>query len=119
MSKGKFEIFKGTDSQFYFRLKAPNGEIIGWSEGYTMKQSAQTGIASVRVNSQYDSQYNFFTGSDGQHYFNLKSAGNNEIILRSEGYVSSQGVQKGAGAVKFYAPDATVEDLTVQNSYAY
>lgn len=118
MNKGKFQIFTGHDGQFYFRLKAPNEEIIGWSEGYTTKQSAHTGIASVRLNSQYDNRYYFFTGSDGQHYFNLK-AQNSEIILRSEGYVTSQGALNGAASVKRYAPDATLEDLTAQNSYAY
>lgn len=44
----KFEIFKGINGQYYFRLKAENGEIIATSEGYTSKQSAQNGIAAVR-----------------------------------------------------------------------
>lgn len=44
----KFEIFKGTNGQFYFRLKAENGEIIASSEGYTSKQGAQSGVAAVR-----------------------------------------------------------------------
>lgn len=44
----KFEIFKATNGQFYFRLKAENGEIISTSEGYTSKQGAQNGIAAVR-----------------------------------------------------------------------
>lgn len=44
----KFEIFKGSNGQYYFRLKAENGEIIAQSEGYTSKQGAQNGIAAVR-----------------------------------------------------------------------
>ena len=36
----KFQVFKGIDNQFYFRLKAQNGEIILASEAYTAKQSA-------------------------------------------------------------------------------
>lgn len=44
----KFELFKGTNGQYYFRLKAENGEIIANSEGYTSKQGAQNGIAAVK-----------------------------------------------------------------------
>ena len=47
---GEFTLFKGKDDQYYFNLKADNGEIIAASEGYTSKQSAENGIASVRSN---------------------------------------------------------------------
>lgn len=43
-----FELFTGTDGQFYFRLKAENGEIIASSQGYTTKQSAENGIAAIK-----------------------------------------------------------------------
>lgn len=46
---GKFEIFKGKNGNFYFHLKAANGQIIAASEGYTSKQGAQDGIASVKL----------------------------------------------------------------------
>lgn len=45
---GKFEIFKGKDGQYYFHLKADNGQIVAASEGYTTKQGAQIGIAAIR-----------------------------------------------------------------------
>jgi uncharacterized protein YegP (UPF0339 family) len=45
---GKFEIFRGSDRQFYFHLKAQNGEVIAASQGYTTKQSAETGIAAIK-----------------------------------------------------------------------
>lgn len=44
----KFEIFKGTNGNFYFRLKAENGEIIAQSEGYSSKQGAKNGIEAVK-----------------------------------------------------------------------
>jgi uncharacterized protein YegP (UPF0339 family) len=50
MSKPKFEIFKDTSNEFRFRLKAPNGEIIAISEGYTTKASCLNGIKSVKKN---------------------------------------------------------------------
>jgi len=44
----KFEIFKGKNGNFYFRLKSGNNEIIAQSEGYVSKQGAQNGIAAVK-----------------------------------------------------------------------
>ena len=44
----KFELFKGENGNYFFRLKAENGEIIARSEGYTNKQGAQNGIAAVK-----------------------------------------------------------------------
>jgi uncharacterized protein YegP (UPF0339 family) len=34
------EVFKGTDGQWYWHLRAGNGEIVTQSEGYTRKASA-------------------------------------------------------------------------------
>jgi len=48
MSNPKYQIFKGKDDQFYFRLRAANGEIICSSEGYTTLQNCKKGIESVR-----------------------------------------------------------------------
>lgn len=48
MQNPKWQIFKGKDDQYYFRLKAANGEIICSSEGYTTKQSCEKGIEAVK-----------------------------------------------------------------------
>lgn len=45
----KFEIWKSKkDGQWYFHLKAPNGEIIAHSEGYTTKDNCLNGIDAVK-----------------------------------------------------------------------
>lgn len=44
----QFEIFKGQDDQYYFHLKADNGEIVAASQGYTQKAHAQAGIESIK-----------------------------------------------------------------------
>ncbi len=49
-SNPKFEVFKGIDNQWYFNLKAPNGEIIASSEGYKQKSGALNGIDSIKQN---------------------------------------------------------------------
>jgi len=48
MSNPKFQVFKGIDDQFYFRLRAANGEVICSSQGYTTKQSCLNGIEAVQ-----------------------------------------------------------------------
>jgi len=50
MVEPQFEIFKDTAGEYRFRLRAPNGEIIAASEGYTAKSSCKNGIASVKEN---------------------------------------------------------------------
>jgi uncharacterized protein len=49
LSKGKFTIFQGTDRQWYFRLRAPNGQTLCHSEGYTTRQSALNGVNAVKA----------------------------------------------------------------------
>jgi hypothetical protein len=48
--RAKFIIFKDKKGEFRFNLKAPNGEIIATSEGYTTKDSCKNGIESVKKN---------------------------------------------------------------------
>ena len=108
---GKFTIRRSTDNQFYFVLKADNGEIILTSERYTTNQSCRIGIASVKTNAPYDSRYDRHMSSNGQYYFNLKAA-NGEIIGTSEMYTSAAGRDNGIESVKRNAPTASIEDLS-------
>ena len=47
---GKFELYTDARSEYRFRLKAGNEEIIATSEGYKSKASAINGIESVQKN---------------------------------------------------------------------
>lgn len=44
----KFIIHKSEDMQFYFVLKAGNGECIATSETYVTKQACKKGIRAVK-----------------------------------------------------------------------
>lgn len=46
--KEAFEIIATTNGKYYFRLKAPNGQIIGLSQLYSSETGAQSGVAAVR-----------------------------------------------------------------------
>lgn len=110
MNNPKFQVFiSGAPNQYYYRLRAGNGEIILNGEGYTTKQSCVNGIASVKANAPYDS---LFDRRDGtyNYTFNLK-ASNGEIIGRIESYTTSSARENGVAAVKSDAPGAPIEDL--------
>jgi len=111
-----FEIFHSRNKQYYFRLKALNGEVILVSEGYTTKSNCHNGIASVKTNAPFDSNYDRRVSVDNQYFFNLKSPNNGQVIGTSEMYVTSQGRDNGIRAVKFGAPNARIRDLTEYSS---
>lgn len=46
----KFEIYKDKAGEFRFRLKATNGQIIAFSEGYKAMSGCMNGIESVKKN---------------------------------------------------------------------
>jgi uncharacterized protein len=110
----KFEIEKASNGQFYFRLKAANGEIILSSEQYQAKTSAQGGIESVKANAAVDARYERKTSAGTQPYFVLK-APNGETLGRSQMYASAAAMEKGIESVKANAPTASVADLTQTN----
>ena len=112
MENPKFQIFKSqANLQYYYRLRAGNGEIILSGEGYTTKQNCLNGIASVKLNAPNDSRYEK-KDSYNNYTFNLKAL-NGEIIGRSENYTSSWSREMGISAVKRDALGAPIEDLTL------
>lgn len=111
MQNPKFQVFRSSvNFQYYYKLRAGNGEPILSGEGYTTKQSCLNGIDSVKQNAPYDSRYERKDGYNN-YTFNLKAA-NGEIIGRSENYSTSYAREIGISAVKRDAPGAPIEDLT-------
>ena len=104
---GKFVIKTGSNSQYYFSLKADNGQKILGSEGYTSKAGCQNGIDSVKANAKADGNYDRKNSANGKYYFNLK-ASNGQIIGTSEMYDSTSGRDNGIESVKSNAPGASV-----------
>ena len=108
---GKFEVFSGANDQWYFRLKAPNGEVIVASEGYQTKQGALGGIESVKKNAEAE-QFEVRESKAGQPYFVLK-AKNNQVIGTSQMYKRQASCQKGIKSVIKYAPTADIDTAEV------
>jgi uncharacterized protein YegP (UPF0339 family) len=107
-----FEITRSAKSgEFYFHLKAGNGEIILRSEGYTKKASAVNGIDSVKKNSPLETRYERKTTKNGDLFFNLR-AKNRQVIGTSETYKAEASRENGIVSVKKNGPSAKVNDLT-------
>lgn len=104
---GKFVKKTAKNGQFYFNLKAGNGEIILSSEMYTTKAARDNGIDSVKKNAPLDERFEKKQASNGKYHFNLK-ASNGQVIGISEMYASVSGRDNGIESVKKNAPNATV-----------
>ena len=105
-----FELYQSESSEFRFRLKAGNGEIIFTGQGYTTKDACQNGIASVKENAARDEAFHRKEAQDGRHYFTLV-AGNGQVIGQSQMYKSSSGLENGIASVQANA-GSEVRDLT-------
>lgn len=108
---GKFELKTAKNGEFFFALKAGNGEKILMSEMYKTRVSALNGIQSVKTNAAEDKRYDRKVATNGKPFFVLKAA-NGQIIGQSEMYESEAGRDNGILSVKTNAPDAPTEDLT-------
>ena len=102
-----YEVFAGKNGKFYFRLKAPSGEIILASQGYSLRSSARRAIQSVRNHASDGACYQPKTAKNGKWYFVLV-ARNTKVIGTSQTYASKQGMQKGIQAVKKSAGRAKI-----------
>lgn len=101
----RFQIFRGLDGQYYFHLRADNGEIILQSEGYTSRAGATNGTVSVENNGVNAARYVIKEAADGQHYFVLR-AGNHQVIAQGETYETRAGAEAGvATSIKLLSGD--------------
>ncbi|MBL0743043.1 YegP family protein [Chryseolinea lacunae] len=85
MENPKFRIKPSINNQFYFVLRARNGEIVlAASENYTTKQSCKVGIASVKENAPYNDRYE--KKNTSSNYSFLLKASNGKVLGKSETY---------------------------------
>lgn len=106
-----FEIYQSEKSgEFYFRLKAKNGEPILSSQGYSAKSSCLNGVESVKKNSVDEARFEIKEAKDGRKFFNLKAT-NGQIIGSSQMYKTDSGLRNGIASVQKNA-QGEVKDLT-------
>jgi uncharacterized protein len=110
MRKPKFEIFAGRDGQFYFRLKAANGEPILSGRAYDSKPGAVHGIANVMTEAQEDDRFVRKTSANFKYFFQLRSK-TGRLIGWSELYETRQGRDNGIRAVQTAIQWGRIADL--------
>lgn len=108
---GKYHLALAKDGQYYFNLRAGNGERILQSEMYTTKAAALNGIKSCQENSPEDGQYKKLTSKSDQPYFVLR-AKNNQVIGQSQMYSSESSRDNGIESCKSNGPTTDIEDET-------
>ena len=102
-----YEIKLAKNRQFYFNLKASNGEIILTSEMYKSRAGAKNGIQSVKKNGPNCLMYDMKMDKRGQYYFLLK-APNHQVIGKSESYTKAAMMEKGIMSVMKNAESAAM-----------
>jgi uncharacterized protein YegP (UPF0339 family) len=103
----KFVIKSGKHHQFFFQLKADNGEILLLSEKYHSKASCVHSIDAVKINAKLDSHYDRLKAADEQYYFTIKAA-NGDVIAKSGMYKDAAGRNTVLEMVKTNAATAPV-----------
>ena len=93
-----FDLYQ-SGSDYRFRLKAANHQIILASQAYGSRTTALNGILSVLDNGENVTRFELRESTNGQHYFVLK-ARNGRTIGTSEMYSTAYNAQRGADAVK-------------------
>jgi uncharacterized protein YegP (UPF0339 family) len=95
----KFDVFEGSDGEYYFSFVAPNGEKMIQSEGYTTKAACQAGVDATIQNAPDTHNVDILESTDSQWYFTVKG-NNGEIVATSEMYASKANAERGAKAVR-------------------
>jgi uncharacterized protein YegP (UPF0339 family) len=110
--KPTFEIGRTADGRYLFNLKSANDHIILTSQAYEGKESVKDGIAAVRQNAPFAERFEERSGHDGRPYFVL-TAGDSQVIGRSQMYSSREAMRKGIASVRRNGPIAQTVDLSL------
>ena len=93
-----FEVWKGSNSRYYFHLVAGNHETILSSQSYQTRTASLGGVLSVLDNAGTARRYDVRQAASGDFYFNLKAA-NGKVIGTSEMYANKANAERGVDAV--------------------
>ena len=110
-SKMKFEVYKGKDGQFRWRLKAGNGAILATAgQGYKAAADARHGIELLQK-ADDKSKFELYEDAKKEHRWRLKAANGQVVAAASEGYKARADAEKAVEAIKAGAAKAEVVDV--------
>lgn len=110
-AKMTFELYKGKDDQFRWRLKAGNGAVLATAgQGYKDKADAKHGIELVQ---KADDKTKFEVYEDDKKEFRWRlKAGNGQVVASSsEGYKAKADADKALASIKADAVKAGVIEI--------
>ncbi len=90
----RIQFFKSVvDSQYYFNLRAANGEIVLQSEGYGRSDGPKKAVESISANGRSRGNFDVRESRDGQWLVVLEAA-NGEILGTTETYTKKATAEK-------------------------
>jgi uncharacterized protein len=103
----RFRVQQAADGEWYFDLRAGNGQTIATSEMYVSESNATRAVAAVEQlvaaanvgAAEPDAKFQVFRGFDGAYYFHLR-ANNGEIVLQSQPYTRRASAVAGTASVR-------------------
>jgi len=105
---GKFEVFQ-EDTEWLFRLKAGNAEVLLVGQGYSSKPSCLAGLETIR-NAVQNGNFRVSKDKQGRFQFKLYST-NNQLLLTGETYMDKDNCLSSITSVRKYSPDAKTVEL--------
>ena len=107
VSLGKYAVSQAKSGEYYFNLRATNGQVILTSPMFASKEDCGKIIESVRELSNDDARYDRKLSSNNKPFFNLISH-SGQIIGKSEIYESDANMEKGIASVKRNGPTTSI-----------
>ena len=120
----RFVVKQANNGDFYFNLKAGNGEVIGSSELYVSRANAERGTEAVARNvdeylaflaTRTGARFQINESASGRYSFNLH-AGNGAVVLSSQSYNSEAAALNGTFSVVDNGLDADSYDIRATSS---
>jgi len=103
----RVSVLESANAEWYFLVKAANGETLAWSELYSTKSNAERALKAARDTAKNagtakakaaPATFQIFKGLDSKYYFHVR-ASNGEILVQSEGYSTRAASVTGSQSV--------------------
>jgi uncharacterized protein YegP (UPF0339 family) len=111
-SKMTFELYKGKNDQYRWRLKDGDNTVATGGQGYKAKGDAKKGIASVqKLASNPKSNFEVYEDDAKNQRWRLKASNGQTIASSSGSFKTKEEAEKAVAAVRDGAPKAEIIEL--------
>jgi uncharacterized protein YegP (UPF0339 family) len=111
--KLRFEVYKGKDSNFHWRLKTPDGAVIAnCGKGYKVAADTKEGIDLVK-NAAADDRMKFDLFENGDKEFRWRLVDGNGAVVATSGvgFRTREDAEKAVAAVRAHARTAELVEV--------